>query len=162
MLAVLAGLPLGWFLASATHVAPDRAARAIALFRAWCLPMAQDRQAPGLPGPLVPIPLTPREMLHADPVGRLTVSRDRRACAVSDIPGRMTPEDVTRLHGLAAALVADELPMLRPEPEPGAGLNWPLFVGWVGGQPLRPERWGILLTRTPEPDAITALSLSVR
>lgn len=162
MLAVLAGLPLGWFLASATHVAPDRAARAIALFRTWCLPMAQDRQAPGLPGPLVPIPLTPREMLHADPVGRLTVSRDRRACAVSDIPGRMTPEDVTRLHGLAAALVADELPMLRPEPEPGAGLNWPLFVGWVGGQPLRPERWGILLTRTPEPDAITALNLSVR
>ena len=162
MLAVPAGLPLGWFLASATRIAPDRTARAIALFRTWCLPIAQDSQAPGLPGPLVPIPLTPREMLHADPLGRLTVSRDSRGCAVSDIPGRMTPEDAIRPHGLAAALVADELPMLRPEPEPGAGLNWPLFADWIGGQPLHPERWGILLTRTPEPDAITVLSLSVR
>lgn len=64
---------------------------------------------------LVPIPLTPRGC--RTPI-RLTVSRDSRDCAVSNIPGRMTRENAIRLHGLAAALVADGLSMLRTQPEP--------------------------------------------
>lgn len=142
LVVVILGLALGYLARDIYEGKPDRVAKAIEVFRTYCIPLAN--------GEIVPpaAPLVPMKGPWADSVTGISVEVSKTRCAVSDSFDHLDASERQALTTAVTSLIEDEFPMLQPEGNVDVG--WDQFLLWAQYPVGDPRRWGVRLNRFAE------------
>lgn len=162
LLLAVAGAVIAVGVHTSRQTEPDRVARAMELFRTYCLPYV-DRRIRAPQAPLIPLPGSGEDRTSwADPTSKFMLTLSARDCSVSDQLLPMNNNQRLAIQKMTARLVESRLPMLRSDSSHGFPDNsaflWSEFP--VGD----PRRWGVGLnhfsTGGEEPDTLLMVGIS--
>ncbi|MAQ37275.1 MULTISPECIES: hypothetical protein [Thioclava] len=138
-LSIAIGLPVGYLLRDGyARTVYDPAHAMLSMFEERCLPMLTGESA-DISG-LIDVPMTIHHHEYVDPKSHLSLLTNKGACSISD---SFAPLDDANVQTLVMQL-RERIPKLvgLPESDDMAPVG-NVAVGWMKGERLSPERWGV-------------------
>jgi len=142
---VLVGFAVGFGARNYVEPSPDRVSAGLELFRNVCVPAVKhfDMTAELDRYGLVP---TGVPQSWADPQSLFLLDLNAIECSVSDVLLQLNVEERTQFEAQAAALLAQEFPMLLPDESPVIG-QWEIFERWIQYDDFDDRKWSVNLFR---------------
>lgn len=161
--AILIGLPSGFFAMRAATAQPSATETSLEMFSTYCLPMIEGI-TPQPDSRMLEIASPYEGRTWAEPIYKLLLVVDTDRCSVSDIRWPYTVAARTEFQDSVATIIATQLPMLAPK-QTEAMEAWDYFAAWTSTETdgRSDSRWGVTLTRWRDEgeDTETRLTLSL-
>jgi hypothetical protein len=157
-IAIIIGLPLGYFGRGALQPKVDRVATAMVMFDSYCAPFSQQEKV-AIPADLVALPNIPTTRLWAEPQSRIMLEINSFSCAISDSLAHFSPQERTAFEAAVRAYTPTKFPMLEAEPSLLTD-SWDLHALWSQYSRKELRHWSISLSRyqAQGPDSSTAFT----